>query len=926
MEVVEETRLALVLNGGVSLAVWMGGVTHELDLLRRASRSLHSGVQERVKAEDQASFELWQRVIRDAHTRVVVDVVAGTSAGGLNGSFLAAAIGRGTDLPDLRTTWQKAAALTGDRLLKDPPYNSLLDGQYFEDEVGRILGAMCGSEREAEPVTLFVTATALDGLPEYLQDSFGGRFQVADHRRVYRFQHDPHAVAFRKTGVDRDPWKPQAAGRKDFLDETVLGRLRLAARASAGFPVAFAPVDESPLLLQRIRPAPEIPSRGRDRASWIVDGGVLNNAPFGPVLDAISDRKVDGPVRRVLAYIVPSSGVTDSHEQNRPPCKATEWPSVLGTAVTYPREADFRAGTAELQERMNRESFDRHLELFRCQIADVEREGGSRVRHGLRRSLRRPAALRRDVEAGTEGQGCDLVSLASSLFDHYRKSRIRGALWKVRQVREEGRGVRSLARIRHEDVDALLKSRPKLLWVPEKRDALHSTPDEEWTWGGSVAERLIWTLVGDIEERLRDSLTEPHEQAGSPSPEQAALTHSLGELSSCVRIVRTVQETIFSQIRNASQSGGDPAYRLDPEQGPTEMLNAVYRRLGVAEVLREQVRQAIEEYNKAVYGVNPTDPHAQKTNERLAKQTLTFCLAAEVVAGAGASPEELAEHTPLFEFLRLGPDEYSPLFPHDKFAPLGDRKLYGIRLGHFGAFVKPEWRASDFTWGRLDASHHLLRLFIPDHQERKHTETEMHEAILLSEKISKEEMAKNLKELAEPDESRLFKHHLDSPDGRYTFGRLVEGALSMLTGKGSPTRSAYAEAGKAMFWRSFGRRMKFRRPRRRSSLNQVIGVSRLIFSPARWWWWRRVRKNPKRAMTATLQSVLLVVAAFILIPFGIAEVVRYFTDTDWSWERLLLLAPTILAGVLVFEYALTALYYLIRFRVRRRRADLSTPA
>jgi hypothetical protein len=33
-----EVRLALVLNGGVSLAVWMGGVTHEIDLLRRASR------------------------------------------------------------------------------------------------------------------------------------------------------------------------------------------------------------------------------------------------------------------------------------------------------------------------------------------------------------------------------------------------------------------------------------------------------------------------------------------------------------------------------------------------------------------------------------------------------------------------------------------------------------------------------------------------------------------------------------------------------------------------------------------------------------------------------------------------------------------------------------------------------------------------
>ena len=34
-----QLRIALVLNGGVSLAIRMGGVTHELDLLRRASHA-----------------------------------------------------------------------------------------------------------------------------------------------------------------------------------------------------------------------------------------------------------------------------------------------------------------------------------------------------------------------------------------------------------------------------------------------------------------------------------------------------------------------------------------------------------------------------------------------------------------------------------------------------------------------------------------------------------------------------------------------------------------------------------------------------------------------------------------------------------------------------------------------------------------------
>ena len=34
----KELLIALVLNGGVSLAVWMGGVVHELNRLRMASR------------------------------------------------------------------------------------------------------------------------------------------------------------------------------------------------------------------------------------------------------------------------------------------------------------------------------------------------------------------------------------------------------------------------------------------------------------------------------------------------------------------------------------------------------------------------------------------------------------------------------------------------------------------------------------------------------------------------------------------------------------------------------------------------------------------------------------------------------------------------------------------------------------------------
>ncbi len=104
----EEMRVALVMNGGVSLAVWMGGVTHELDLLRRASFAQPG---EEGTGSDKRVFAIWKQIAEEANTRVLIDIVSGTSAGGLNGMLLATALGRGTALPPLRAVWEETASL-----------------------------------------------------------------------------------------------------------------------------------------------------------------------------------------------------------------------------------------------------------------------------------------------------------------------------------------------------------------------------------------------------------------------------------------------------------------------------------------------------------------------------------------------------------------------------------------------------------------------------------------------------------------------------------------------------------------------------------------------------------------------------------------------------------------------------------------------
>jgi predicted acylesterase/phospholipase RssA len=74
----EDLRLAVVMSGGVSLCVWMGGVALEVDRLRRRQ-------------------PVYDEILHLIGSAVRVDIVSGTSAGGLNGVLLAAAVAYGSD-------------------------------------------------------------------------------------------------------------------------------------------------------------------------------------------------------------------------------------------------------------------------------------------------------------------------------------------------------------------------------------------------------------------------------------------------------------------------------------------------------------------------------------------------------------------------------------------------------------------------------------------------------------------------------------------------------------------------------------------------------------------------------------------------------------------------------------------------------------
>src|SRR5499426_1869046 len=121
----KELRIALVCFGGISLAIYMHGISKEILKLVRASSALHAIADrsrranasffdriDRSDAEydtEDVYFELLREIGRTVELRVVVDIIAGASAGGINGTMLARALSHDLPMDALRDLWLENA-------------------------------------------------------------------------------------------------------------------------------------------------------------------------------------------------------------------------------------------------------------------------------------------------------------------------------------------------------------------------------------------------------------------------------------------------------------------------------------------------------------------------------------------------------------------------------------------------------------------------------------------------------------------------------------------------------------------------------------------------------------------------------------------------------------------------------------------------
>ena len=220
----QETRLGLVVYGGIALAIYMNGICREFYNAVRGR-----GVYKLVKA------------LTDSD--IVVDIISGTSAGGINGVLLSYALTNSTneevvDFADFAKIWRESADIL--QLMRKPSSSSLqvdsvLNGEvYYQQQLEKAFEDAYQNKQAACPkdwvsdvgeLDLFVTGTDILGKVYRVFDDTGCVIEIKDHHAVFQLKHRP---------------EPNESFKPSYENHQSLAKL---CRITSCFPVAFPVVD-----------------------------------------------------------------------------------------------------------------------------------------------------------------------------------------------------------------------------------------------------------------------------------------------------------------------------------------------------------------------------------------------------------------------------------------------------------------------------------------------------------------------------------------------------------------------------------------------------------------------------------------------------------------------------------------------------------
>ena len=716
----KELRIALVCYGGVSLAVYMHGVTRELWQLARASRDFHKHAAPR-SGVDAVYRALLERVEeeRGLRLRVLPDIMSGASAGGINTIFLAQAIHSGqsleplTDLwlevadvdelvdPDARLKWRFSkmwAQPFATWLLSRPgsdiadavapetkaeverKVSHLIRGRWFEPPFSglgfsrlleRAFSAMAASPAEepllppGHPLSLYVTATDFHGYLELLRLHSPPVVEDTEHRMPIAFE-------------SRTP-KIGGTNLANPLE------LVFAARATASFPGAFPPLQIAEIdrlsdltertwperedFLERIMPV-HVARESVDNVS-LIDGSVLVNKPFAGAISALQGRPAQREVDRRFVYVDPRPDRSDNRSAARSE-PVGFFTAIFGSLSTIPREQPIRDNLEQLEE----------------QSREAER---------LSRMV---AALRPEVDAAVE------KLFGRTLFlDRPTPSRLKAWRQKAQQAAAEKAGYAFHAYAQAKFTGIVMRLSRLALEAAPKLGFDNTAPIEA-------------VLREELDRRGLQGLAAP---SGGASPEAIAFfrEHDIGfrirRLRLLARRLARDWEADPGIPDEALEQGRDAVYEILSlyfEKEGLGALGAAFEPLA-GEVMRDpgtmldmieakrllpELDDRAEEMLAAALEKMPKD-----LRRRMLLTYLGFPFY-DVATLPLLRNEGLTEFDPV-KVDRISPDDARSIREGGTQAT-----LRGVEFYNFGAFFSRDYRENDYLWGRLHGAERMIDL------------------------------------------------------------------------------------------------------------------------------------------------------------------------------------------------------------------------
>jgi patatin-related protein len=742
-----ELRIALVCYGGVSLAIYMHGITKELQSLLRASRAFDQAFGESTA---EGTEDLTQSPLRptsgteaayfdqlvELHRAGVpvsatIDVIGGTSAGGINGICLAKAIVHDASQDELTKLWMRRGDIG--QLMRFGRFGVRLGGLLNAvglpaharkawaplkgDDMSRWLyGALEHMDRNPGEgsllprdgtLDLHVTATDVRGTERVIPLGTGQSLHDHTHRRVFTFVHRP--------------------GDEDTIGRDK-GTMAYAARATSSFPGAFAPVSLEQFARSvnggRTAFAPkEVAEHHLPEYAHLpgpspvsvpmMDGGVLANAPFDPVVASIATKPARRQVSRHLLFIEPdptsaSAGATPDQVRetagelgDQPPT----WAGTLWAAQTIRGQQSLTTAIERLGE------LNEHAVTLGKVIASLRDDVDGLLSSKVDPALASAPELSFDqlAEHGDQVHSSVPDVVGALNYRVYCRLKVAGVSQRLADDLAE-----HLSYPKTSPEASFLRA-ALLAWAQawEKVEAPDQQTEQmnQWLSGldAPYRERRLEFLIDGVNRLFRKSAAGGEPTHGPTRAQLSAVKESawallVDERAKPARAVALLgDEAAFASraaLAEVALDGDAQAWALAHGEQIKGLVEAYRGHLGA--LAADSARNLWDAFT------DTTASWPQEARRGLASRYVGFPLWDALLYPA-QSMSQLAMYNPI-RVSRVSPVDAEALQ-----AAVEGPKLLGVSIHHFGAFFALARRENDYLWGRLDGVELLLRLLREQH-------------------------------------------------------------------------------------------------------------------------------------------------------------------------------------------------------------------